>query len=153
MTPRMNPYAVAPKATGLLIEFGQKVEALGLEKSLIELVKVRASQINGCGICLHMHSVDARKHGESEIRIVMLDAWHESPLYTDRERAALGWVDALTRLDQGHASDAAYEALCEEFSEAEQVQLTMMIIAINGFNRIGVGFRLGHPDVVLRKAA
>ena len=114
--------------------------ASSLEPSLVGLVEIRASQINGCANCLNMHTADARAKGETEQRIYLLSAWREAPCYTDRERAALGWTDALTRLSEGHALDGAYEALKAHFSEEEQVKLTLMINVINGWNRIAVGF-------------
>ena len=114
--------------------------ASSLEPSLVGLVEIRASQINGCANCLNMHTADARAKGETEQRIYLLSAWREAPCYTDRERAALGWTDALTRLSEGHALDGAYEALKAQFSEEEQVKLTLMINVINGWNRIAVGF-------------
>jgi AhpD family alkylhydroperoxidase len=111
----------------------------------MELVKIRASQINGCAFCLHMHTADARKHGETEQRLYLLYAWRESPLYSERERAALGWTEALTLLSQTHAPDDAYQALRAHFTAEEQVTLTLLIVAINGWNRIQVGFRVVHP--------
>ena len=114
--------------------------ASSLEPSLVGLVEIRASQINGCANCLNMHTADARAKGETEQRIYLLSAWREAPCYTDRERAALGWTDALTRLSEGHALEGAYEALKAQFSEEEQVKLTLMINVINGWNRIAVGF-------------
>ena len=113
-----------------------------LEHSLTHLVKIRASQINGCANCINMHTAEARAQGESEQRIYLLSAWREAPCYTDRERAALGWTEALTRLSEGHAHAAAYEALKGEFTEEEQVKLTLMINVINGWNRLAVGFGL-----------
>ncbi|MEI9928178.1 MAG: carboxymuconolactone decarboxylase family protein [Sphingomonas sp.] len=121
------------------------VGASGLEPGLFELVKIRASQINGCANCLHLHTRDARAMGESEERIYLLDAWRESSLYTSRERAALAWTDALTLLPTARAPDELYEALKAEFDEEEQVQLTLMINVINGWNRIAVGFGLVPP--------
>jgi AhpD family alkylhydroperoxidase len=153
MKPRLNPYAVAPELTKLLIDFGTRIGQAGLEPSLAELVKIRASQINGCARCLHMHTLDARKNGETEERIFMLDAWHESPLYTDRERAALAWTDALTRLSHTHAPDDVYQMVQAQFSEKEQVTLTLMIAVINNFNKLGVGFRVAHPVSSERQAA
>jgi AhpD family alkylhydroperoxidase len=144
MTARLNPYAHAA-LTQPLIEFAtSSAAASGLEHSLLDLVKIRASQINRCAICLHMHSSDARKAGETEMRVIMLGAWHESPLYTARERAALGWTDALTRLADHEVPDEAYAAIEAEFTEAERVALTLAIGTINTFNRLGAGFRLGH---------
>lgn len=152
MSQRANPFAAAPALMQPLIDFGNTVVAMGLEPSLVELVKIRASQINGCGICLHMHTAEARQKGETEERIFLLDAWRESPLYSARERAALAWTEALTRLAETHAPDADYDQLKSEFSEEEQVKLTLLITAINSFNRIGAGFRLRHP-VTARAAA
>ena len=117
----------------------------GLEPALLELVKMRASQINGCAYCLHMHSRDARALGESEERLYLLDAWRESPLYSDRERAALAWTEALTRIADTHAPDADYEAARAQFSEKELIDLSMAIVAINGWNRLAIGFRMVHP--------
>lgn len=116
--------------------------AASLEPDLIELVKIRASQINGCANCINMHTAEARAKGETEQRIYLLSAWREAPCYTDRERAALGWTDALTRLSEGHAHEKAHGALQAHFSEEEQVKLTLMINVINGWNRIAVGFGL-----------
>ena len=113
----------------------------GLERSLMELVKMRASQINGCAYCLDMHSKDARALGETEQRLYGLNAWHESPFYTERERAALAWTEALTLISQSHAPDEVYEQARKQFSEKELVDLTMVIIAINGWNRLAIGFR------------
>ena len=152
MTTRMNPYADHFDLIKPLIAFGQTVQAMGLEHSLMQLVKIRASQINGCARCLHMHAVEARRQGENEDRILMLAAWRECSLYSDREKAALGWTEALTRLAETGGSDDAYEALWEHFSAEEQVKLTLIIIAINGFNRIGAGFRV-PPAPAARAAA
>ena len=151
MTQRINPYAVAPQLLDGLIKYAHAVEAMGLEKSLLELVKIRASQINGCAVCLHMHAQEARRQGESEDRILMLDAWHETGLYTPREKAALAWTEALTRLTDTHAPDEAYEAVKAQFTDEELVKLTLMINVINSFNRFGVGFRVA--PATLKKAA
>ena len=145
MNDRANPYFVDGKTAQLLIDFAKAVEKDGLEPSLMELVKIRALQINGCGMCLHMHTSDARKAGESEERIFLLDAWRDSPLFTARERAALRWTEALTRLSETHAPDEDYEAAAAEFTSEELVKLTMIIVAINGFNRLNVGFAVKHP--------
>jgi AhpD family alkylhydroperoxidase len=114
--------------------------ASSLEPTLVRLVEIRASQINGCANCLNMHTTEARAKGETEQRIYLLSAWREAPCYTDRERAALGWTEALTRLSEGHTLESAREALKARFTEEEQVKLTMMINVINGWNRIAVGF-------------
>ena len=114
--------------------------ASSLEPALVGLVEIRASQINGCANCLNMHTTDARAKGETEQRIYLLPAWREAPCYTDRERAALAWTEALTRLSEGHDHERAYEALKAQFTKEEQVKLTLMINVINGWNRIAVGF-------------
>jgi AhpD family alkylhydroperoxidase len=152
MTPRLNPFAAAPALMKSWLEFGLGLSGKGLEESLMELVKIRASQVNGCAFCLHMHTTDARKAGETEERIYLLDAWRESPLYTERERAALAWTEALTKVSDTHAPDDDYRTLKAHFAEDEQVALTLLIVAINGWNRIQVGFRGVHP-VEERKAA
>lgn len=152
MTPRLNPQAAAPEMIRAMLALENAVAEAGIERSLYELVKTRASQINGCAFCLHMHTNDARKLGETEDRLHLLAAWRESPLYSDRERAALGWTEALTRLADTHAPDADYQALKARFTEKEQVVLTMMIVAINGWNRLAVGFRAIHPVAAARAA-
>jgi AhpD family alkylhydroperoxidase len=152
MTPRLNPFAAAPSLMQAWLDYGKGVLKCGLENSLMELVKIRASQINGCAQCLHMHTTAARQRGETEQRLYLLDAWRESPLYSKRERAALAWTEALTRLADTHAPDDAYEALQAEFTPEEQVALTLVIVAINGWNRVQVGFR-AIPPVEKREAA
>ncbi|CAM4362169.1 carboxymuconolactone decarboxylase family protein [Corallococcus exiguus] len=153
MKARMNPFAVAPDALKSMMEYSGKVSALGLESNLQELVKIRASQLNGCAFCIHMHTRDARAHGETEERIYLLDGWRESPLYTERERAALGWTEALTLVSQTHAPDADYAALKPHFTEEEIVSLTLLIGLINTWNRISVGFRSMHPVTSRSEAA
>lgn len=148
MTAKLNPYAAAPHLMKTWTGASMAIAA-SLEPSLIELVKIRASQINGCANCINMHTVEARAQGETEQRIYLLSAWREAPCYTDRERAALGWTDALTRLSEGHDHAAAYTALSMHFSEEEQVKLTLMINVINGWNRLAVGFGLWiEPEAV-----
>ena len=151
MKPRMNYYQAAPDTIKALIAVEDVVKASGLEQSLIELVKTRASQINGCAFCINMHTADARKYGETEQRLYLLNAWRESPLYTERERAALGWTEALTLISETHAPDQDYEAMRAQFSESEAVNLTVLIGAINAWNRVAIGFRAVHP--VAKKAA
>lgn len=141
MTAKLDPYAAAPALMKTWMGTSMAVAA-SLEPSLIELVKIRSSQINGCANCINMHTTDARAKGETEQRIYLLSAWREAPCYTGRERAALGWTDALTRLSEGHTHEEAYEALKDEFTEEEQVKLTLMINVINGWNRLAVGFGL-----------
>lgn len=145
MTQRLNLFTAAPKALEPLMAIGPLVAAGGIEPSLALLIEIRASQINGCANCLHMHTADARKAGESEERIYLLDAWRESAMYTPRERAALAWTEALTNIVQTRAPDADYEALKPHFSEAQIVYLTVLITAINAWNRIAIGFRVEHP--------
>ncbi|MGO4666617.1 carboxymuconolactone decarboxylase family protein [Bosea sp. 2YAB26] len=153
MPQRLNVFQVAPAAVNAVLGMQNYVEECGLEHSLLELVKMRASQINGCAYCLHMHSADARKAGETEARLYLLSAWHESELYTPRERAALRWAEALTRLSEASASDEAFSELREHFSEAEAVNLSVAIGAINTWNRINAGFRARHPQDRQRSAA
>ena len=151
MKPRMNYYQAAHETIKALRAVEAQILASGLEKSLIELVKTRASQINGCAYCINMHTADARKQGETEERLYLLNAWRESPLYTDRERAALAWTEALTLIAETHAPDDLYENVRAHFSEAETVNLTMLIGAINAWNRVAISFRAIHP--VRAKAA
>ena len=127
------------------------VNQSGLESRLLELVKIRASQINGCAFCLAMHVRDARAQGEREERLDLLPAWREAPLYTARERAALAWTEAVTLIADGHVSDAVYEAARQEFGEKELVDLTYAVIAINGWNRLAIAFR--KPPEVAGAAA
>jgi AhpD family alkylhydroperoxidase len=145
MKPRMNYYQAAPDTIKALVAVEDQIKGSGLEQSLIELVKTRASQINGCAFCINMHTADARKHGETEQRLYLLSAWRESPLYTERERAALAWTDVLTLIAETHAPDDVYEAMRAQFSESEAVNLTMLIGAINAWNRVAIGFRAIHP--------
>lgn len=146
MTARLqNYYRLAPEGFKAMMALEASIKASGLEHSVVELVKMRASQINGCAFCLHMHATDARKAGETEMRLYLLNAWRESSLYTPRERAALAWTESLTRLADTGAPDHDYELVRAQFSEAEQVQLTLLIGAINTWNRIAVGFRAVHP--------
>jgi AhpD family alkylhydroperoxidase len=145
MKTRLNPYQAAPDAMNAMLALEKYVQGSGLEPTLIELVKTRASQINGCAFCLHMHTRDARAHGETEERLYLLDAWRESSLYTPRERAALEWTEALTLVAQTHVPDGAYETVREQFDEAELVKLTLLVNAINAWNRFAIAFRLMHP--------
>jgi len=146
-------FAAAPAEMQAWMAYGKALLAkAGLEPGLMELVKIRASQINGCAVCLHMHTAEARSKGETEERLYLLDAWRDSPLYSERERAALAWTEALTLVAETRAPDDVYAALKEQFTEEEQVKLTLLIVAINGWNRIQVGFRGVHPAAA-RKAA
>ena len=141
-------HAVAINALNAL---ESQVQASGLEQTLIELVKTRASQINGCAYCINMHTQDARKHGETEQRLYLLNAWREAPVYTDRERAALAWTEAVTLISETHAPDDVYNDVRAHFSEAETVNLTMLIATINAWNRLAISFRAMPP--VKAKAA
>ncbi|WP_341911885.1 carboxymuconolactone decarboxylase family protein [Ferrovibrio terrae] len=154
MQPRLtNPHKLAPDGIKAMMALEASIAASGLEENLRHLVKLRASQINGCAFCIHMHATDARKHGDSEMRLYMLNAWRESTLYSARERAALAWTEALTLVAQTGAPDADYDLVKAQFTEAEQVQLTLMIGAINTWNRLQVGFRAAHPVSEKDKAA
>ena len=141
MHPRITLDAAASPAVKSLQEAQARIEAGGLEYSLVELVKLRASQINGCAYCLDMHSKDARAAGETEQRLHLLPAWREAPVYSARERAALAWTEALTLVHETHVPDEAYEVARSQFSEEELVALSMAIVAINGWNRLCVAFR------------
>src|SRR6202051_209482 len=151
MKPRMNYYQAAPDTLKALSALEAQIQASGLEQSLIELVKTPASQINGCAYCINGHAQDARTHGETEQRLYLLSAWHESPVYTDRERAALAWTEAVTLISETHAPDDLYEDVRAQFSEAETVNLTMLIATINAWNRLAISFRAVPP--VRAKAA
>jgi AhpD family alkylhydroperoxidase len=153
MTPRLNPFTASPAAMQPWINLGKTIHDDGLEPLLKELVMMRASQINGCAFCIHHHLTDARRHGETEDRLHLLNAWRESALYSDRERAALGWTEALTLVSQTHAPDDAFETLRRHFSDDEQVKLTSLIAQVNAWNRIKIGFRAVHPAEETRKAA
>ena len=153
MKARLIPYVAAPQPMQAFVAFSDAMAKDGLEKSLAELVKVRASQINHCSFCLHIHTRDALASGESELRLTMLAAWEESPLYTDRERAALAWTEALTRLPETGAPDNVYAEMAAHFTPEEQVKLTMLIGIINAWNRFGVGFHAVHPVPHAAKAA
>lgn len=143
MTAKLDPFAAAPALMKNWLDTSTRIAA-SLEPALIELVKIRASQINGCANCINMHTAEARAQGETEQRIYLLSAWQEAPCYSDRERAALAWTEALTRLSEGHTHRDALEALRAQFTEEEQVKLTLMINVINGWNRLAVGFGLWH---------
>lgn len=141
MKPRIDFYTASPDALKAMIALETAVSKLPLEKNLIELVKLRTSQINGCAFCLDMHSADARKGGEDERRLATLSAWRETPFFTPRERAALAWAESLTLLSHTHAPDEDFNALAAEFSPKEQVDLSVAIATINSWNRLAVGFR------------
>lgn len=141
MKPRLNPYAAAPDAIKPMLDLETAVQGLGIEPRLMHLIKMRASQINGCAFCLDMHAHEARADGEAQQRLDVLPAWRETNFFDDRERAALGWTEALTRIADTHAPDDAWEAFAAAFDEKERVAITLAIVAINGWNRIAIGFR------------
>jgi AhpD family alkylhydroperoxidase len=151
MTVRLDPLAAAPSVMKEWHRASLAISA-SLDPGLAELVEIRSSQINGCANCINLHATYARERGETEQRVYLLPAWREAPCYTDRERAALGWTEALTRICEGHTHEAAYEALEAHFSEEERVKLTLMINIINGWNRIAVGFG-GFVDPAALKAS
>lgn len=146
MKPRLNPYTVAPDGVAALLGVEKYIKACGLDHRLIALVNTRVSQINGCAYCLHMHTEEARKLGESDMRLHLLDAWHESNLYSDRERAALAWAESLTNIATSHAPDDVYEATRRQFSEKELADLSIVIAMINAWNRLSIGARAVHPS-------
>jgi AhpD family alkylhydroperoxidase len=141
MEPRIDLKKAPPEAMKAMLGLEKYLHTSGLEESLILLVKMRASQINGCGYCLDMHSKDARALGETEQRLYVLPDWREAPFYTDRERAALAWTEALTLIADTHAPDEVFEQLREQFDEKEIVDLTLAITTINAWNRIAISLR------------
>ena len=142
MHPRLDFYKTSPDAVKAMLAFSASVEKLGLEHSLLELVKLRASQINGCAYCVDMHAADARKGGETERRLYAVPVWRETPFFTQRERAALAWTEAVTTISAGGAPDDVYEALSAQFTEKERMDLTLAISMINCWNRLAIGFRM-----------
>ena len=151
MTAKLDILAAAPSLMKDWMAASLAINA-SLDPTLVELVKIRASQLNGCANCINMHTREARAKGETEQRLYLLSAWREAPCYSDRERAALAWTEALTRMSEGHTHGAAYGALAAHFSEEEQVKLTLVINIINGWNRLSVGFG-GWLEQRARKAA
>ena len=141
METRIEYGRVAAEATRAMLGLEHYVRGSGLEPALLELVKMRASQLNGCAYCLDMHSKDARAAGETEQRLYVLPAWREAPFYTERERAALAWTEALTLISATDVTDQLYAATREHFAEKELVDLTMAVITINGWNRLAISFR------------
>ena len=141
MHQRIDCKNASPDAFKALLATEQQVHQSGLEESLIELVKMRASQINGCAYCLDMHSKNARARGETEQRLYLLNAWREAPFYSERERAALAWTEAVTRIADAGVPDALYAQVRQHFEEKAIVDLTLAVIAINGWNRMAIAFR------------
>jgi len=141
MKQRPNPFELIPEGRQAMSALQSYVNDCGFDKSLLELVKIRASQVNGCAFCIAMHTTDARKQGETEHRIYLLNAWRDAPVYTARERAALAWTEAVTLISEAQVPDDIYEATRAEFSETELVNLTWAICAINSWNRICSAFQ------------
>lgn len=141
MQPRLEFAKVAPEVFKAMSALEACVSRSGLESSLLELVKTRASQINGCAFCLDRHTKDARAHGETEQRLYTLSAWRETPFFTDRERAALAWTEAVTRVAETGVPDDVYQQARNHFTDKEIVDLALAIVAINGWNRLSVAFR------------
>jgi AhpD family alkylhydroperoxidase len=142
MQPRLDAWKAAQGAYRAMLDLEMYVrKSSHLEPSLLELIKMRASQINGCAYCIDMHSKDARAAGETEQRLYALNAWRETPFFTDRERAALAWTEAVTLVSDGHVPDEIYAEARERFTEEDLVNLTMAVVAINGWNRMAIAFR------------
>lgn len=141
MEPRLNYKEVAPEGYRTMLALGHYVKVCGLETPLLELIRIRASQMNGCAFCIDMHTQDARAGGETEQRIYALDAWRETPFYTERERAALAWTEAVTLIGESHMPEDLYKSVSQQFSPKELVDLTLAVISINGWNRLAVSFR------------
>lgn len=141
MRPRLEFHKAAPEAYKAMLALSNYTKSCGLAPALLELVKTRASQINGCAFCIQMHAAEARKLGESEERLLMLPGWREAPHYTPRERAALAWTEALTRITEGHAPDPVFAEVRAQFSEGEIAELSLAIATINAWNRLAIGLR------------
>ncbi|HKE17063.1 MAG TPA: carboxymuconolactone decarboxylase family protein [Kofleriaceae bacterium] len=146
MTQRLNAFSAAPEGFDALLAVERYLAASWLDRRLIALVNTRVSQMNGCVYCLHMHTQEARELGESEARLYLLDAWRESALYSDRERAALGWAESLTNIATTHAPDDVYRRARCHFSEKELTDLSIAIAMINGWNRLAIAARSLHPS-------
>jgi AhpD family alkylhydroperoxidase len=141
MEPRLDYYKANPNAIKALLALEERIGKSPLEKSLTELVRLHASQINGCAFCVDMHAADARKGGETDRRLAAVVVWRETPFFTDRERAALEWTEALTLVSQKHVPDAVWSAVKPHFSDEEIVDLTLLVSAINSWNRFAIAFR------------
>jgi AhpD family alkylhydroperoxidase len=151
--PRLDATKVSPDLYKAMLGLEKYVEGSGLEQKLLDLVKIRASQINGCAYCIVMHTNDARKHGESDEWMHLLNAWHEAPIYSARERAALAWTEAVTKISDHHVPDEMYDEARHHFSEKELVDLTAAVIAINAWNRVAIAFRPTPPLKSVKLAA
>lgn len=145
MKPRIEYARVAPDTFKAIMALKSHVDQSGLEPNLLDIVNIRASQLNGCAFCIHMHTREARGRGASEERLYLLDAWRESPLYTERERAALAWTEAVTLVSESQVPDAVFAEARDYFSEEELVKLTVAIGTINAMNRLAISMRAVHP--------
>jgi len=152
MQQRLDAMKISPAAYKAMAGLQAYVDQSGLERTILELVKIRASQINGCAFCLVMHTNDARKHGETDDRMHLLNAWREAPVFSERERAALAWTEAITLIGEDHVPDEVYEQARRVFSEKELVDLTTAAVAINAWNRFSIAFR-AQPQVKSARAA
>ncbi|WP_276502057.1 carboxymuconolactone decarboxylase family protein [Terrimonas pollutisoli] len=146
MEQRINLFEKGQAALKAMYGLGGYLAKSSLDKGLLNLIYFRVSQINGCAMCLDMHSKDLRAKGETEQRLYMLDAWREAPMYTEQERAALAWAEAVTKLHEGHVSDKVYAIASEQFTEEELIELTMAVVTINSYNRINIAFRTPAGD-------
>lgn len=154
MKSRLDYKRISPEAIKAMLGVEKYVDECALEPTLLDLARLRASQINGCAYCIDMHTKDLRRSGETEQRLYALDAWRETPFYSEREQAALAWAEAVTLVTEGHVSDEIYELARKHFSEKELVDLTMAVVAINGWNRLNVAFRTiprGNPPSPLEQ--
>lgn len=152
MAQRLNAMTVAPEGVAALVAIEKYLQKCGLDPKLMALIETRVSQINGCAYCLHMHTEEALRLGDDKVRLFLLDAWHESNLYSARERAALAWAEALTNIAATHAPDHVYNEARSQFSEKELADLSIAIAMINAWNRLAIGSRTVHP-ADLQKAA
>lgn len=141
MQPRTEYSKAAPRAIAAMSGLEEYLRTTDLEPRMLELVRMRASLINGCAYCVDMHSKDARAHGETEQRLYAVSVWRETPFFSDRERAALAWTEAVTLIGEGHVTDEVYEEVRQHFNEKELVEVTLAIVAINGWNRFALAFR------------
>jgi AhpD family alkylhydroperoxidase len=157
MEPRIDYYKLSPGGYKAMLGLEHYLGASSLERKLLHLIKLRVSQINGCAYCLDMHWKDLRAEGESEQRMYSLDAWREAPYYSEHERAALAWCEAVTNIADGHVPDSLYEEVRQQFSEQELADLTLAVVAINGWNRLSIAFRVVpgtyQPAPALKKGA
>ncbi len=141
MNSRIDPRTVSPKTIKAMLGLEKYLHRSGLDPRLLNLVNMRVSQMNGCAYCIDMHSKDLRAGGESEQRVYELDAWREAPFYSEKDRAALAWAEAVTRIEAGHVPDAVFKEARDHFKEEELVDLTLAVVAINGWNRLNIAFR------------